>query len=322
MKLFLALAILVSPALGADALYEGEIVPRDFVAVYAPMNTIRLPHWGSASNGISLSTVTTEDAQVRPGDRLAEFRFGHERARDHLEQHRAQLISERDEELLARAKSIKDREDEVGRLTLEREKVRMDMLLATSMARVKQKLLEFDYQLKALEVDSAELRLKTARSELTRTAAVHEARIQAWQSHFHVYDETKARYVVKAPVAGRLFYPTLESMNRKVRPGDDMNSGTHFLSIVQSDRAQVRFFVPESDWERLREGASVTVAPDGPAPYKAKIVYVDYFAQFVGDARRNFRLSAAWEKCFVVLADVEGSFSKIPRKEVLVKLDR
>lgn len=321
MRLLALLFLFVGQASAAE-LYEGEVVPRDFVAVYAPMNTIRLPHWGSSSNGISLQNVKPEDVELQVGDTVAEFRFGHERAREHLEQRRAQLSGERDEELLARAKSIRDLENELARLTLERERVRMDMMLAHSLARVKQKLLEYDYQLKALEADAAALRLKAAQVELARTAEVHAARIRAWEGHFQVYDETKARYTVKAPVAGRVFYPVLESSNRKVRRGDDMNSGTHFLSIVQSDRAQVKFFVPEADWERVRVGDSVTVAPDGPTPYRAKISGVDYFAQYVGDARRNFRLPAAWEKCFVVLADVEAGFSKITRKEVTVKLDR
>lgn len=316
------LFLLAGQVCAGETAYEGEVVPRDFVAVYAPMNTIRLPHWGSSSNGISLADVKGEDASVEPGEVVAEFRFGHERAREHLEQRRAQLKSERDEELLARAKTIRDLENELARLTLEREKVRLEMMLALSLARVKQKLLEYDYQLKALEADAAALRLKAAQVELARTAEVHEARIKSWEGHFQVYAETRARFTVKAPVAGRVFYPTIESSSRKVRKGDDMNSGTHFVSIVQSDRAQVKFFVPEADWERVRVGDQVTVAPDGPAPYRARIAAVDYFAQYVGDARRNFRLPAAWEKCFVVWADVEGSFSKITRKEVTVKLDR
>lgn len=322
LRLALALALLHLPARAAERVYDGEIVPKDFVAVFAPMNTLRLPHWGSSSNGIQLQEVAAEDAVVKPGDTVASFRFGHERAHEYLDQHHQQLVSQRDEELLKMRKAAQDLENELARQLIEREKLRLDILLATSLARVKQKLIGYDYQLKALEADATALRLASARTELTRTQAVHEARIRSWDANFGVYDETKARYTVRAPVAGRIFYPTLESSNRKVRKGDDMNSGTHFVSIVKTDAAQVRFFVPEADWERVHESDQVTVAPDGPAPYRARVVAKDYFAQYVGDARRNFRLPTAFEKCFVVLADVEGSFSKITRKEVTVKLDR
>ena len=322
----LALAALgvgrLGAAINAERLYEGEIVPRDFEAVFAPMNTLRLPHWGSSSNGIQLQDVKDEDVEVKAGDVIAQFRFGHDRAREHLDQHHAQLVSQRDEELQGFRKGIKDLEHELSRLTIEREKLRLDIMLSMSLARVKQKLIEFDYQLKALEVDAAELRIKAAKTELAWSESVHAARIRAWDANFTVFEETKARYTVKAPVAGRIFYPTLESSNRKVRKGDDMNSGTHFLSIVRTDRAQVRFYLPESDWDRVHAGDTVTVAPDSPSPYRAKVIQKDYFSQYVGDARRNFRLPAAWEKCFVVEAEVDGAFSKIAKKEVTVRLAR
>lgn len=320
---WLALVLAVAArAAAADRVYDGEVVPRDFTPVCAPVNTLRVPGWGSSSNSIHLQDVQPEEAVVKEGAVVAVFRFGQERARQHLEERAGQLKSQRDEALMLTRKSIQDLQNELSRLRIEREKLRLDLLLATSLARIKQKLLEYDYQLKALEADAAALRLTAATKELAWSESVHAARIRGWESNFGIFDETRARYTVKAAAPGRLFYPTLESSNRKVRKGDDMNSGTHFLSIVMSDRAQVRFWVPEEDRDRVALHDVVTVGAEGPRPVRATVSQIDYFPQYVGDARRNFRLPSAWEKCFVVLADLSAPFSTISRKEVTVKLSR
>jgi multidrug resistance efflux pump len=300
---------------------DAEVVPRDFHPVVAPENTLRLPHWGSESNGIQLIELAEEGRKVAVGDVVATFKFDMSEARDYLDRRLMQLEAERREAILDLSRQVDQLTQGVTQSTIELEKLALDLLKKNTLSRVKQILLDFDVLLKKKELESKRRKLASARAKLEWTGSFHERQIETWKIHLRVYERTRDRYEVRAPAAGRVHYPTMESKNRKVRVADDMNSGVHFLSIITSDRARLEFAIPEPMRSRIAIGRALRVSGDGTAGRRAVVGEIDLFPMHVGHARRNFLLPDAWDKCFVVRADLADGFTSFPSKVVRVEIE-
>jgi len=303
-------AVFAAAATRAAAVeYPAEVVPKDFVALCAPVNSLRLPFWGSDSNGIQLVTIEPEGTTVAAGDVVATFRFRSDEARGHLVRRRSQLLAERDEALMQLRRRVDELELQRSRLSLTCAKLDLDLVTRDRLPAIKQRLLEYDKEASELERQALDRKLAAARRELEWATRYHASTIKAWDVYFDVFDTTKARYTVHAPVAGALHYPVLEKQNRKIVKGDQLNSGVHFLSVVRSQRAEVRFFVPESRAATIAVGAEVEVVMATGPVRRAQVTQVAMVPINVGDARRNYLLPDAWDRCFVVAADITSSFT-------------
>lgn len=299
--------------------YDGRVVPKDFLALCAPQNTLKLPFWRSESSSIRLSTILPESRPVASGEVVATFQFADLAAREELTQQVNRLTAKRDESLLGLRKNLVDLEAKLEKARLKERAAAIDLGRKSTLSQQKAALLDIEFRLATHERTSLEHKLAAAQDNLRRTAAILDANIRSWNNHFVSFDRTRDRYAVKAPAAGTLFYPTIDKQKRKIIPGDEINSGLHFLSVVTSDRVEIQFFVPEADLGLVRPGGRVRVAFDG-RERPGVITGVGFFPQRVGDVQGTFALPNAWEKCFVVRADLEGAATLGTNNLVRVRL--
>ncbi|MBI3892435.1 MAG: hypothetical protein HY303_13000 [Candidatus Wallbacteria bacterium] len=320
LRLLLLLSASVASLCVADETYVGEIVPKDFVPLLAPPNTMSLPHWGSYSNGIQLLDVKPEGERVRKDDVVATFMFRHEPAREQLDRHLAQLKAERDEELLTLEHNLAGLENDLVRQRIKSAQLRLDLLKKGSLSKLKLRLLEHDLELALQDERIFERKVSAMKVKLEWTRGHREGEIRMWMGYLEVFKGTKAHFTAKSPVAGTLHYPTLAAQKRKVLKGDQMNSGVHYLSVVTSGRSEVRFFIPEDRSGGVRVGTKLLIEGLGPSEVTASVAKLAVFPERVGDALRDYRLPNAWDKVFAATADVSVDFAACTNKLVKVRL--
>ena len=81
----------------ADAPWEGRLVPRDFIPLLAPQNTLSLPFWRSESNSIQLTEIAPENKPVKAGEAIATFAFRDASARESLEERISKIRAQGEE---------------------------------------------------------------------------------------------------------------------------------------------------------------------------------------------------------------------------------
>jgi len=306
---------------GESKTCEGRVVPRDFLALCAPQNTLRLPFWRSESNSIRLATILPESRAVKAGDVVATFQFADVSARAELTQQVDRLKAKRDETLLGLRKNLVDLEARLEKARLRERLAEIDLGRKSSVSAQKATLLDCEARLAAHERASLEHKVAAARDNLKRTGAILEGTIRGWENHFASFDRTRDRYSVKAPADGFLFYPVIEKLKRKIQVGDEINSGVHFLSVVTSDRVEIQFFLPERELDQVQSGATVRVMCDG-RELPAAVRGIGFFPLRIGDVQGTYSLPDAWEKCFVVKADLRGTLRLGTNNTVRVRLGR
>ncbi|MFZ2956213.1 MAG: hypothetical protein WA705_04930 [Candidatus Ozemobacteraceae bacterium] len=296
---------IVCPVFAADELppWEGRLVPRDFVSLCAPENSLSLPFWRSTSSSIQLTEIERENKRVKAGDVIARFSFMQEEARDVLEQRQAKVKAQAEEQLLKLKKKISELEAALNVRKILTETANLDLIQGTNFSRIRKATLEFAARQQAFERKSQEHKLKAARENFSQVELVCKNRLAIWNRYFEMYEHAKKRYTVVSPEDGYLFYPHIERKKRKVQKGDDLHSGTQFLSVVKSDRSQLLFFLPEKELYRIKTGAEVLIFVDG-REIPACVTEIGFFPQRIGDVKDDYKLPDAWEKCFVVKADV------------------
>jgi len=301
--LLLVAAVLPAKKNGTNDDYEGRLVPKDFVALCAPQNTLRLPFWGSDSTSIQLSSILPEGTRVRAGDIVATFTFPNHEAKDFLEQRMAKVEAQCAEKQLALKRGIAALETSLAQRRIFAEMAALDLVRGSDRARMKQQQLECEARRQAFEQKALEHKLAAARANLARVTGIHAHQKDIWASYFAVFHHTKKRYTVRAPADGYLFYPHIGRKQRKAQAGDDLQSGVHFLSVVKSTAAEIVFYVPERDLKTIEPGNTVYLRLDNQS-VPARITAVGYFPQRFGDVKDDYKPANAWEKCFIVKADV------------------
>ncbi len=303
----LGILLLLTPFIGVwggePGVYEGRVVPKDFVPLCAPQNSLRLPFWGSDSTGIKLQEIEPEGKQVASGDVIARFFFPSESAREHLDQQQSKNKAKREETLIGLQKTISELASKLERAKVEEGLSRLDLGRKSTLAVIRQRIMEADVRIQEVERRAMEHKLAAARDNLERTRTVLDSTIRLWDSYFEIFNRGKDRYSVRAPASGFLFYPLVEKQKRKVQKGDDLNSGVHFLSVVTSKRVEVMFYLPEGEFSKVAESDTVSVFVDG-REIPARVTKIGFFPQRLGDVTLNFHRPDAWEKCFVVRADL------------------
>ena len=133
-------------------------------------------------------------------------------------------------------------------------------------------------QLRAAEAQVASLaaQVTTAKLPAGRTAEIRaaEADVQAAREQLAQSDWRLAQRAVTAPVAG-LVHDTYYNA------GDWVSAGAPVASILAPTAVKARFYVPEPDLGRLRQGERVQLACDGcGAPMAATIVFLSDRAEY------------------------------------------
>ncbi len=300
--------------------YDGQIVPKDFIAFGAPQNTFSLPFWGSSSNGIQISTIEKEGKKVKAGDCIAEFLFRMDGARDHLDRQFPQIKANNQSDLLYLEKHIIQVQQQLEAMTIRTQQAKLDLQKKSHLSLIKQKILDCDFNLLAFESEALKHKLKAAKENLEIKKKLFEKKENIWKNYYEIFDSTKARYKIYAPEDGYLFYPTLEHQNRKIRPGDRLNSGVHFLSLVRSEKSELIFYLPEKDFMKVKKGDKVFINSSSETEFSAKVVDISYFPQLIGDVMKNFRLPNAWDKCFIVKAAIQKDLKASNLGNVKVRL--
>jgi hypothetical protein len=299
---------------------DGQIVPQDFVSFCAPQNSLNLPFWGMSSNGIQVISVAPEGTIASPGDLIAEFQFrGHE-ARVHIDKQYAQIRAKNQEAQLKRSKKVDQLEQGVRKSEILAQKAALDLQKGIALSKNRQKMLQCDAALLEFEAKALRARLKGDRDELTAQKAIADAQEKRVHDYYTIFDENLKRYKVIASDTGTIYYPLLDKENRKVRAGDKLNSGVHFLSLVRSPQRLLQFFLPERDLCRIKLGDRVTILREKDGDVSAVIRKIDFFPALVGDAQKNFRLPNSWDKCFLVHADLERDPGDLPFGSVKVRV--
>lgn len=302
--------------------YEGQIIPKDFIPFAAPMNTMNLPFWGSSSNGIQLLTVENEGRQVKAGDCIAEFLFRMDGARDHLDRQLPQIQANNKKALMAMEKEIVNINQSLEEVNIRAQQAKLDLQKKSHLSLIKQKILDCDFNILSFETQALKHKLEAAKKNLEIHKNLFQKRENIWLGYYSIFESTKARYKVYSPEGGTLYYPILEAQNRKVRPGDRMNSGVHFLSLVVSESRELIFYLPEKDLLKVREGDQVIIELSDKRDVIARVREKSFFPQLIGDIMKNFRLPDAWDKCFVVKADIEGNLKSSDLGSVQVRFAR
>jgi len=300
--------------------YDGQIIPKDFIAFGAPQNTMNLPFWGSSSNGIQLLTVEKEDKQVKAGECIAEFLFRMDGARDHLDRQFPQIQATNKKALMAMEKEIVKINQSLEEFSIRAQQAELDLQKKSHLSLIKQKILDCDFNILSFETQALKHKLEAAKKNLEIHKNLFQKRENIWSGYYSIFESTKTRFKVYSPEDGTLYYPILEAQNRKIRPGDRMNSGVHFLSLVRSDSKELIFYLPEKDLLKVKEGAQVFIELPGQKDVPAKVREIGFFPQLVGDLLKSFRLPNAWDKCFVVKADIEGNLNSSDLGSVKVRL--
>ena len=290
----------------AETTYNGQIVPKDFISLCAPQESLKLPFYGSTGNRAQISSIEPEGKRVKAGDVVATFQFRMENAKDTLDMRMLQLKAKNRDSLLKLQRAIEKITEDLAKSEIRAQKAQLDLKKTSSLSRIKQKILECDFNLLSFEAKALKHKLKAARDSYDTQKNYCDKNEKIWNNYFDVYFLTKERYTIKSPTDGFLFYPIQETLNRKVRIGDRIYSGAHFLSIVKSDNSQLIFSVPEKDIFRVKVGDLVKIDSTQGKDLPAKIVELGFYPQLVGDVERNFRLPNAWDKCFLVKADIQG----------------
>ncbi|MFZ2959423.1 MAG: HlyD family efflux transporter periplasmic adaptor subunit [Candidatus Ozemobacteraceae bacterium] len=278
-------------------------MPRDFVPLCAPENSLSLPFWRSTSNSIQLTEIEPENKRVKAGDIIARFSFMQEDARDVLEQRLAKVKAQAEERLIKLKKTISEYEAALAVRKILTETAKLDLIQGSNLSKIRKATLEFAAQQQAFEHKSQEHKLKAARENFSSVEEVCKNQLAIWTRYFEMYEHAKKRYTVVSPEDGYLFYPHIERKKRKVQKGDDLPSGTQFLSVVKTDRSQLVFFLPEKELHRIKPSDEVTIYVDG-REVPAQVTEIGFFPQRIGDVKDDYKLPDAWEKCFVVKADV------------------
>lgn len=285
-------------------LWEGRLVPRDFVPLLAPENTVSLPFWRSVSNSIQLLDVLPENKPVKAGDCIATFAFTHHDAKDTLQQRLSKIQAQNQEKLLKLKKTIRDLEAGLDKRKIQEQTAALSLLQGKNLSEIKRKALECASRQQAFERKAQEHKLKAARENFASVERTCQTQERVWTHYFEMYEHARKRFSVFAPADGYLFYPHLENKNRKPQKGDNLPSGAHYLSVVTSDRSQLLFFLPEKELSTIKTGEKVTVFLDG-REYPARIIEIGFFPQRFGDVKSDYKLPNAWEKCFIIKADLQ-----------------
>lgn len=322
LSLLLFFILLISPSLPAEELqkYDGQIVPKDFIAFSAPQNTMNLPFWGSSSNGIQLLTVEKEEKKVKAGDCIAEFQFRMEGARDHLDRQFPQIKANNEQALLAMQKEIVTIRQNLEEISIRTQQAKLDLQKKSHLSLIKQKILDCDFNIISFETEALKHKLDAAIKNLEIHRMLFQKRENIWQSYYSIFESTRLRYKVYSPEDGYLFYPILEAQNRKVRAGDRFNSGVHFLSLAKSDNKELIFYLPEKDFMKVSNGDQVFIELPAKSEVPAKVREIGFFPQLIGDLMKSFQLPNAWDKCFVVKADIIGDLKSSDLGSVKVRL--
>ena len=283
--------------------WEGRLVPRDFTALCAPQNTLSLPGWRSVSTSIQLIDIQPENKRVKSGETIAVFAFTQEDAKEALDQRLSKIRAQNEEKLIKLKKTIRDLEAELDRRRITAQTSALDLVHGSSISKIRQATLEFSSQQQEFERKAQAHKLKAARENFASVEAICKNQIDVWTRYYEMYNHTKKRYTIVAPEDGYLFYPHIDKKKRKVQKGDDLNSGIHFLSVVKSDRSQLLFFLPEKELFRVKPGDEVLIFLDAQE-IPASVTDVGFFPQRIGDVKDDYKLPDAWEKCFLVKADV------------------
>ncbi|MBF0502071.1 MAG: hypothetical protein HQM09_18165 [Candidatus Riflebacteria bacterium] len=292
--------------------YEGQVQPRDFVPLSAPQNTVRLPFMMSCNSGIQILELLPEGAIVKAGQVVATFSFRFDYALPRLNQWIADLYAQRDETVFHLEEGLDSLRLEVDRGRLKAREADLDLIRKDTLAKIKQKLLETDAKLLEFEADALQQRLDAAKANIQKQSDLFGKRIAQEEQYLKDFFAIRAQYSLKAPVGGTLFYPMMRRETKlghdvaKVKTGDNMNSGAHFLSVVTSLRSELVFPIPEGQLYRFSPGTRVTATGENTRELHATIRTISYFPELIGETQDNFTLPDAWEKCFMVCADIDG----------------
>ncbi len=306
----------------AEALqkYDGQIVPKDFIAFSAPQNTMSLPFWGSSSNGIQLLTVEKEEKKVKAGDCIAEFQFRMEGARDHLDRQFPQIRANNEKALLAMQKEIVTIRQNLEEISIRTQQAKLDLQKKSHLSLIKQKILDCDFNILSFETQALKHKLDAAIKNLEIQRLLFQKRENIWQSYYSIFESTRLRFKIYSPEDGYLFYPVLEAQNRKVRAGDRFNSGVHFLSLAKSEKKELIFYLPEKDFMKVSNGDQVFIELLAKTEVPAKVREIGFFPQLLGDLTKSYELPNAWDKCFIVKADIIGDLKSSDLGSVKVRL--
>lgn len=308
--------------LSAKETYDGQIVPKDFVAFVAPQNTLNLPFWGSSSNGIQLINIEKEGKQVKTGDLLAEFKFRMHGAKDHLDRQSSQIKANNEKALLNMEKVIIEIRQKLESIRIKTQQAKLDLQKKSHLSQIRQKILDCDFEILSFETEALKHKLEAARQNLEIHRDLFKKRESIWANYFAIYDSTQARFYINSPAEGYLFYPIMEKHNRKIRSGDNLNSGVHFLSLARSEKSELHFYLPEKDLLKVKRGDKVFIIISPEEEVAARIREVGFFPQLIGDVMRNYRLPNAWDKCFIVKAEIEVDLQASALGSVKVRLEK
>ena len=151
--------------------YDGIVLPKEFISLCAPMNSLRLPFWGSDSNAIKLKNIMPEGATVKPGDVVAEFFFESEEAKDVLEDRDIKMRAVHEDMMLGLKKTIADLSAQLDRARVRASLAALDLLRKPTLAKIKALTMDLDAKIqeqerKAIQHKFAEMRQIVAGSRL------------------------------------------------------------------------------------------------------------------------------------------------------------
>jgi multidrug resistance efflux pump len=262
----LLLLALASPAL-AGPLLTGEV--RD-----AEAQTIEMPSLPGAWQR-QIEWMAQEGSEVTPGDVVVRLDPGdliaqEEQARTELEKQRLSAARRIDELRL----ELLDAEREVARAESAVRLAELDAVIPEST------IPRLDYERYQLTLESArkvliraEANLLNKQSELEDVEQETRLEVQQAESNYRRIRDALAATEIRAEKHGFIIYGENGFTGRKVFPGETLYSGFNIASIASRDDLQIRFWIHEADFLKVREGQRVTVIADaqGSQPFTAEI---------------------------------------------------
>lgn len=292
---------------GADELFQGFLVPASASDVYAPEFTFRVSGWNSSWGNGKLVELLADGTAVKEGAVIARFDF--------IAKDAKQWISDRVQKAQAEASSGRIAGDQaVEALSMERRRKEIEVRLAglnvekePALSRRQAESYKIARRLSEFELDAATQRLSSLRKSKAAERAYLESAVSRAQEDQTRYEYYARRFTLLAPHDGVIRHAFNPRERRKVQKGDGLMSGQKVMSVARDEKVVVRFFVPEHQLYRVREGEPLTVTALGSAEeLSARVQGIDFFPQELGFLLENEGLANGREKAFAVRAELPG----------------
>jgi hypothetical protein len=305
MNICLFLLLVFFCAAGEPVLFDGFLSPADALSLVAPRNELRAAGSGSSSSGIRLRSRMEETGAVKKGDILLVFRNDAEDDFNFWVKNKLNTaIAEAEKNLLNARRLIEQKQAEIINLDIATRKIEIDLQSADVLPQREVAQLRLDLKIAELRVSEAGLELKKLENEARYTELTGLANVQIVREEIKYLEEQCARFELRSPIDGYVFFPKHPRFKRPIQDGDSLNCGSVCALVAPEKKMEVEFYVPEFYYKELREGRqlSVTVGRTG-VTYPAVLSSFNRFPMPLAFLRDDSWLPNGQERYFVGRAE-------------------